>query len=76
MTSEILDNYNKKLEEQDSVHKFGGAHTFEQVDQQFLYKAILGINLACLNAIITNLSINTSIKSYKPKKEKNEIEGK
>ncbi len=47
-TSEILDNYNRQLEEQDICPKFGGAHDYERLDQQFISKNIVELDLVCL----------------------------
>ena len=57
MTSEILDNYNKTLEEQDICPKFGRAHDYEQLDQQFISKNIVELDLICLQCGIINTSI-------------------
>ena len=49
MTSSILDDYNKHVEEQEETcPKFGGSHDYERLDQQFISKNIIEINLICL----------------------------
>ena len=40
-TSEILENYNTKLEQEDICPKFGGAHDYERLDSQFISKNIV-----------------------------------
>ena len=48
MTSEILENYNTKLEEQDTCPKTKGEHGFELEDFQWLSNTVCEIKYVCL----------------------------
>lgn len=47
-TSEILENYNKKLEQEDICPKINGEHGFELEDFQWLSNTVCEIKYVCL----------------------------
>ena len=48
MISEILENYNKQLDQKDICPKFGGPHDYEELDKQFISKQVVELDLICL----------------------------
>ena len=47
-TSNILDEYNTKLDQDNVCPKFGTAHDFERLDQQFISRNVVELDLVCL----------------------------
>ena len=44
--SDIFEDYNRV---EDICPKFGGSHDFEQLDQQFISRNVVELDLICLN---------------------------